>query len=250
MRSVGSFVLISTGLIGVAVLAAGCSRSTTPSRSSAEARSPSLTSSLSSPQRSIDPKLGTSPSQRLYADGRSIPKGGGNYKLGSPYRIGGLWYVPKDDPNYDRSGIASWYGADFHGRKTANGEIFDMNALTAAHPTLPIPSLVYVTNLDNGRTVLVRVNDRGPYAHSRVLDMSRRVAQVLGSEGKGLANVRVRYAGRAPLNGDDRAEVAFLVQQPWSRTAGVAPSSPLPRWGVRMGLGGEHGGRLGEIDAR
>lgn len=205
-----------------------------------EGRSPWVASS-SSPQRSIDPKLGTSPSERLYVDGRPIPKGGGNYKLGSPYRIGGLWYVPKDEPNYDRTGVASWYGADFHGRKTANGEIFDMNALTAAHPTLPIPSFIYVTNVDNGRTVLVRVNDRGPYAHGRVLDMSRRVAQVLGSEGKGLANVRVRYAGRAPLNGDDRAEMAFLAQQPWSRMAATTTESgarPAQRWGGRMGLGG------------
>jgi len=163
----------------------------------------------------FDSRTGVSASRRVIADGQPIPKGGGTYKLGAPYRVSGRWYVPQEDPHYDRVGIASWYGADFHGRLTANGEIFDMGALTAAHPTLPIPSYAYVTNLETGRTILVRINDRGPYANDRIIDLSRQAARLLGSESRGLARVRVRYAGRAPLNGDDRQERLFLASQHW-----------------------------------
>jgi len=147
--------------------------------------------------------------------GRSIPKGGGHYKLGKPYKVAGRWYVPRKDPNYDRRGVASWYGAAFHGRRTANGEIYDMNALTAGHPTLPLPSYAYVTNLKNGRTVLLRINDRGPYVNNRIIDLSRRTARELGFLGNGLAHVRVRYAGPAPLGGSDIAERRYLAAQPW-----------------------------------
>ncbi len=162
----------------------------------------------------INPKTGTSASQRLFAEGDRIPKGGGTYKIGSPYKIGARWYTPTEDPNYDRAGLGSWYGTDFHGRKTANGEIFDMNALTAAHPTLPIPSFAYVTNLSNNRTILVRINDRGPYAHDRVIDLSRRSAKELGFELHGVTQVRVKYAGRAPLDGNDAHEQRFLAGLP------------------------------------
>ncbi len=181
-------------------------------------------------------RTGTQPSPRLVRTGRTVPKGGGVYKVGKPYRVAGKLYVPREQPNYHKTGKASWYGTDFHGRKTANGEIFDMNALTAAHPTLPIPSYAYVTNLENGRTVLVRVNDRGPYAHQRIIDMSRASARILGFEKQGVANVRVRYAGRAPLNGDDRREVEYLAAQPWSQEyAGRRPArgygyTGLLRW--------------------
>ena len=106
----------------------------------------------------------TTASPRVIADGEPVPKGGGIYKVGEPYQIDGQWFVPREEAAYDRSGIASYYAEDFHGRRTSNGEVFDMWALTAAHPTLPLPSYAYVTNLDNGRTLLVRVNDRGPYA--------------------------------------------------------------------------------------
>lgn len=152
-----------------------------------------------------------------------IPKGGGIYKTGSPYEVGGQWYVPREQPNYDAVGTASWYGEDFHGRKTANGEIYDMNALSAAHPTLPMPSYVYVTNLENGRTILVRVNDRGPYVDNRMIDLSYKAAKELGAEKKGLTRVRVRYAGNAPLNGDDSEERFYLNQQSW--TEGANPVS-------------------------
>ena len=123
--------------------------------------------------------------------------GSGGFKVGKPYEIGGVWYYPKIDPNYDSTGIASWYGPKFHGRDTANGETFDQNALTAAHPTLPMPVLARVTNLENGRALVVRINDRGPSAHGREIDLSRRAAELLGFKSKGTAKVRVQYVGLA-----------------------------------------------------
>jgi rare lipoprotein A len=114
------------------------------------------------------------------------------YKVGKPYQVGGVWYYPKEDFDYDETGIASWYGPDFHAKVTANGETFDQNAVTAAHKTLPMPSVVRVTNLDNGRSLVVRVNDRGPFVNGRVIDLSRRAAQLLGFEGNGTAKVRVQ----------------------------------------------------------
>jgi rare lipoprotein A len=158
-------------------------------------------------------------SPRIVAEGQPVPKGGGRYKVGDPYQIDGQWFVPGEDPAYDRTGVASYYAEDFHGRRTSNGEVFDMWALTAAHPTLPLPSYAYVTNLDNGRTLLVRVNDRGPYAKGRVIDVSRATARYLGFERQGTARMRVRYAGRAPLSGDDGSEQRFLANQPWFRVA-------------------------------
>lgn len=113
------------------------------------------------------------------------------YKVGNPYQINNTWYYPAVDYTYEETGIASWYGSDFHGKPTANGEKFDMNALSAAHRTLPMPSFVRVTNLENGRSVILRVNDRGPFARGRIIDVSRRGAQLLGFEGKGTARVNV-----------------------------------------------------------
>jgi rare lipoprotein A (peptidoglycan hydrolase) len=121
----------------------------------------------------------------------------GSIKIGKPYRIDGKWYYPRHDPNYDTVGVASWYGSDFHGLKTANGEIFDMNAISAAHTTLPLPSLVRVTNLENGRQVVLRVNDRGPFVDDRVIDLSQAAARELGFERNGLAKVRVQFVGFA-----------------------------------------------------
>jgi rare lipoprotein A len=130
---------------------------------------------------------------------RSTPGGPGAsavpkpiYKVGAPYQIGGTWYYPAEDFSYEETGIASWYGEEFHGKYTANGEVFDRNALTAAHRTLPMPSIVQVTNLENGRSLQLRVNDRGPFARGRIIDLSRRSAQLLGFEGAGTAKVRVR----------------------------------------------------------
>jgi rare lipoprotein A len=116
----------------------------------------------------------------------------GPYKIGKPYQINGVWYYPKADYSYNETGIASWYGPGFHGKRTANGEVYDENGLTAAHKTLPMPSMVRVTNLENGRSIEVRVNDRGPYATGRVIDMTRRGAQLLGFIDRGTARVRVQ----------------------------------------------------------
>lgn len=120
----------------------------------------------------------------------------GEYKVGKPYKVSGKWYTPKEDPGYNRTGLASWYGSKFHGRKTANGEIFNMNALTAAHTTLPLPSRVRVTNLENGRWLILRVNDRGPFVGNRLIDVSRRAAQLLGFEKQGVTRVRVQVVGK------------------------------------------------------
>jgi rare lipoprotein A len=119
--------------------------------------------------------------------GKPVP-----YKIGKPYQVNGVWYYPKADYGYNETGIASWYGPGFHGKRTANGEIYDENGLTAAHKTLPMPSLVRVTNLENGRSIEVRVNDRGPYSAGRVIDMTRRGAQLLGFIERGTARVRVQ----------------------------------------------------------
>lgn len=167
-------------------------------------------------------KWGVSASRRAVAPGERIPKGGGEYKVGSPYQVGGRWYKPREQPDYDRIGVASWYGSDFHGRHTANGEIFDMHALTAAHPTLPMPSYAYVTNLSNGRTILVRVNDRGPYVGERMIDLSRASAKALGLLGGGTGRVRVRYAGPAPLDGTDNRERQFLASRAWAGGTDIA----------------------------
>src|SRR5258708_14664050 len=163
-------------------------------------------------------------SQRVVADGEPVPKGGGAYKVGQPYTINGQTYSPSDNPSYRSEGVASWYGPDFHGRLTANGEVFDMHAISAAHPTMPLPSYARVTNLDNGRSIIVRVNDRGPYARNRIIDVSIGAANALGFYGQGLARVRVEYAGRAPIDGsDDRVLLATLRE---GRPAQV-PAQPM-----------------------
>ena len=128
------------------------------------------------------------------------PQGGARYKVGDPYQVAGIWYVPHEQPNYDETGTASWYGDAFDQKPTANGEIFDMRAVSGAHTTLPLPSIVEVTNLDNGRKLKVRVNDRGPFVGGRIIDLSHAAAQELGYDQAGLAHVRVRYVGPAPLD--------------------------------------------------
>lgn len=120
-----------------------------------------------------------------------IAKSQGQYKVGKPYQVEGIWYYPAVNYKYSETGIASWYGSNFHGKKTANGEIYDMNAISAAHRTLPLPSMVRVVNLQNGRAIIVRVNDRGPFARNRIIDLSRRTAQLLGFKRLGTAPVRV-----------------------------------------------------------
>jgi rare lipoprotein A len=134
---------------------------------------------------------------QLAACGTTSPSGSrvsgqAHYKVGEPYEIKGTVYTPKEDYSYDETGIASWYGDDFNKGRTANGEIFNKNELTAAHKTLPLPTLARVTNLDNGRSIVVRINDRGPFSGTRIIDVSQRAAQLLGFEGQGTAKVRVQ----------------------------------------------------------
>lgn len=139
------------------------------------------------------------------------PITGGRAHIGRPYTIGGRTFVPQHDPNYSREGLASWYGRDFHGRSTANGETFDRFAMTAAHPTMPLPSYARVTNLQNGHSVIVRVNDRGPFHGNRIIDVSRNVADTLRFRDAGVAQVRVDYVGPASVHGsDDRILMATL----------------------------------------
>ena len=148
--------------------------------------------------------------------GPPVPAG---YKVGQPYEVAGIRYHPRHEPDYDQVGIASWYGSKFHGRRTANGEVFDMNDLTAAHKTLALPSRVRVTNLENGRSLTLRLNDRGPFVDDRIIDISRRGAQLLGFHRKGLAEVRVQYLGLAELSPDRRVAEA--------RTEPAAPDQPV-----------------------
>lgn len=142
-------------------------------------------------------------SPKMIADGEPVPRGGGQYLVGKPYHVAGKTYVPREDDNYSVVGMASWYGAAFHGRRTSNGEIYDMASITAAHPTMPLPSYARVTNLSNGYSLIVRVNDRGPFSSRRVMDVSARAAQVLGFKEIGTAKIKVEYVGRAPLEGSD-----------------------------------------------
>jgi rare lipoprotein A len=162
----------------------------------------------------LDPKYGVSASPRLVAFGQPVPKGGGTYRVGTSYTIGGRTYNPEENPTgYTAEGTASWYGEDFHGRQTANGEIYDMMSISAAHPTLPIPSYARVTNLVNHRSIIVRVNDRGPYHQGRLIDVSARTAKLLGFQDVGTTRVRVDYVGRASLQGSDDTRLEATLRR-------------------------------------
>lgn len=184
-----------TGVAAIALTAANC------------AQPPQVASG----GRVIDPKYGVAASPRVVADGEAVPKGGGRDMVGKPYQVAGRTYVPRENPDYVREGLASWYGSEFHGRLTANGEIFDKESIAAAHTTMPLPSYARVTNLQNQRSMIVRVNDRGPYHANRLIDVSSRVADALDFKRSGTARVRVEYVGRASTNGsDDRILMATL----------------------------------------
>jgi rare lipoprotein A len=165
-------------------------------------------------------------SPRVVEPGQPVPKGGGTYRVGDPYVIGGRTYVPQENSRYRAEGSASWYGADFHGRLTANGEVYDMRSISAAHPTLPLPCYVRVTNLENRRSLVVRVNDRGPYHGNRVIDLSARAAKLLGFYDRGTANVRVEFVGRAALGGsdDEKLEASLQTNEPVAPVVRVASS--------------------------
>lgn len=149
-------------------------------------------------------KYGVKASPRVTSvQGKPLPRGGGRDQIGKPYQVKGRWYYPKENKNYASRGRASWYGSAFHGRLTANGEIYDMTHLTAAHPTMPLPSYARVTNTYNGSSIIVRVNDRGPFERDRVIDLSQKAAELLDYQHHGTADVKVEYVGRAPLHGKD-----------------------------------------------
>ena len=166
-------------------------------------------------------------SPRVVEDGQPVPRGGGQYLVGHPYTIAGHKYYPGENSSYTAVGMASWYGDAFHGRRTANGEVYDMRSLTAAHPTMPLPSYARVTNLSNGYSVIVRVNDRGPYHGGRVMDVSSRVADVLDFKRTGTAKIKVEYVGRAPLEGSDDNELLASLRTDGSRAIlnGMAPAT-------------------------
>ncbi|WP_091135080.1 septal ring lytic transglycosylase RlpA family protein [Microvirga guangxiensis] len=191
----------------------------------------------------VDSKYGVAPSPRVVANGQPVPKGGGRNMVGKPYTIAGRTYVPSETPR-PVEGLASWYGASFHGRMTANGEIFDRDSIAAAHTTMPLPSYARVTNLQNGHSMIVRVNDRGPFHGNRVIDVSERAASALGFHRQGTAKVRVEYVGRASTNGsDDRILLASLRTdgQPASLTNGtptmIAQAAPRAAAAPRQAIG-------------
>ncbi|MFL5238263.1 MAG: septal ring lytic transglycosylase RlpA family protein [Rhizomicrobium sp.] len=143
----------------------------------------------------------------------AVPGGRSSYKVGIPYQVGDTWYYPHEQSSYDETGIASWYGPTFYGKPTADGEIYDGEGLTAAHRTLPMPVNVRVTNLENGKSLVLRVNDRGPFAIGRIIDVSRHAAELLGFYAKGTAQVRVTYLGRADLpSRPDESQIARAVR--------------------------------------
>lgn len=163
----------------------------------------------------------SNPNKNSSGQKQSKEKKSGRAVVGKPYQIKGRWYYPQNDPTYKRIGEASWYGSDFHGRLTANGEIYDMNLLTAAHPTMPLPSYARVTNLKNGSSIIVRVNDRGPFMKDRIIDLSKQAAEILGYATAGVANVKVEYVSEAPVGYYDGA---YLMA---SYTSGNDVSSSL-----------------------
>jgi rare lipoprotein A len=194
--------VLSISMLATALALAGCS-SKTPSFSSRG-------KSMASHNSKGESLAGFAGKGSPYFKGNGkIPRGGGKLHVGKPYEVAGIWFKPKEQPGYDRKGAASWYGEAFHGRKTSNGEYFDMNMLSAAHPTLPLPSYAKVTNIANGKSVVVRINDRGPFVGTRIIDLSKRTADVLDFRSKGKANVRVQWIGNAPLN-DQGAHLAMM----------------------------------------
>ncbi len=188
---------------------------------------------------------GVKASPRVTNKKSNLPRGGGRDQLGKPYVVRGKTYVPKEEKNYKKTGLASWYGEAFHGRLTANGEIYDMTHLTGAHPTMPLPSYARVTNVDNGSSVIVRINDRGPYHENRVVDLSHKAAEMLGYTHKGTAKVKVEYVGRAPLDGRDDA---YLMASYRPGNKAPDPSDGLPT-GVMIAMNGATPARSGDVPA-
>nr|WP_246703229.1 MULTISPECIES: septal ring lytic transglycosylase RlpA family protein [unclassified Rhizobium] len=171
-------------------------------------------------------EYGVKASPRVVNNG-PVPKGGGRFMVGNPYQVKGKWYYPKEDFGYSKVGIASWYGSAFHGRLTANGEVYDQQALTAAHPTFPLPSYARVTNVETGSSIIVRVNDRGPYHPGRIIDLSNKTAQMLDLQHSGTGDVRVQYVGRARMDGHDEPYLMASYIPKGSRLPSINPGGQI-----------------------
>jgi rare lipoprotein A len=172
-------------------------------------------------------EYGVKASPRIVEEGQAVPKGGGRYQLGKAYQVRGKWYQPREEPGYNKTGLASWYGSAFHGRKTANGEVYDKYHLSAAHPTFPLPSYARVTNMENGTSVIVRVNDRGPFHAGRVIDVSSKTADLLDMKRTGTAKVRVQYVGKARMDGHDMPYLMASYIPKGSRVPAVDPGGQI-----------------------
>jgi rare lipoprotein A len=221
----GLRTVVSVGMVAVLALGlAGCS-------STSGSKSKSAGSHINTKSKFSVSEYGVAASPRMTTAKRP-KKGGGRSMVGKPYRVRGKWYTPNEDPDYDKAGLASWYGPNFHGRLTANGEIYDQFHLSAAHPTFPLPSYARVTNKKNGNTVIVRVNDRGPFAHGRIIDLSNQAAELLDMKHEGVAAVRVEYVGRAPVEGDD---TRYLMAS-YRPGGSSAPAEGIIATGVMMAM--------------
>ncbi|WP_370638342.1 septal ring lytic transglycosylase RlpA family protein [Aurantimonas sp. VKM B-3413] len=221
MRSTGAKRIRYAGAASIIVVSsaflAGCQGSGTPIEQLADIAT----------VVKFDSKTYGVPASPRVTTSRNVRKGGGREIVGKPYKVKGKWYYPKErKPGFARSGVASWYGPNFHGRLTANGEVYDMHGLSAAHKTFPLPSYAMVTNLNNGAQVMVRVNDRGPFADDRIIDVSSEAADLLDFKGAGTANVKVEYVGRAPLEGDD-TKMLMANYRPADGDAGGTPDSVM-----------------------
>ena len=205
--------VIGFGALLCVIAVGGCAKQPSGAKSNSKEYFPSSVYGAASP--------------RVVEDGAPVPRGGGRYLVGRPYTIAGRTYVPREvDTRTAQAGKASWYGSAFHGRRTANGEVYDMRSVTAAHPTWPLPSYARVTNARNGRSIIVRINDRGPFHAGRVMDVSSRVADALDFKRFGTADVKIEYVGKAGLAGsDDQSLMASLRTDGRPAQMGV-PGSP------------------------
>lgn len=221
-----SRIFLKSGLfLGFGLLLASCASNTAPQKhassanktlSRVDAKPPVEAEIVTKTKFKSGKAYGTASERIVRSALKPVPRGGGRAVVGKPYKINGRWYKPRRQPNYNKTGIASWYGPNFHGRKTANGEIYDQTALSAAHPTLPLPSYVKVTNISNKRSVIVRVNDRGPFHKNRLIDLSYRTAELLGTRAGGLAKVKVKYIGPARVDGKDEKYLLASYKGPGS----------------------------------
>lgn len=196
--------------------------------------STSPVSKLASHNFSSEQNMGVVSSPRVVGEGEIVPKGGGRVHVGKSYSVAGRTYTPYEKTlGHSENGMASWYGKQFHGRKTANGEVFDMHSVSAAHKTMPLPSYARVTNAVNGKSIIVRVNDRGPFAHNRLIDLSSRTADLLDFKSSGHVKVKVEYVGAAPLAGTDDRKLEATLRNgspallPGDKAIMVASNAPV-----------------------